>query len=221
MHFTPVEKLARRIEHTALAPEVNKAALRRLCDEACEYGFYGVCVNPAWVKYTMERLVGSDVVLVSVAGFPLGASRTDIKIAEAATAVEDGADEIDMVANIGWICADRFVEVEAEIRKIRRNLPDATVLKVIIESAKLSEKQQQNAAMAVINGGAQFVKTGTGFFGSVNVNQVRLLKETVGEQIGIKAAGGIGDAASAFALVEAGATRLGASHSVEIIRDLL
>lgn len=221
MHTSSAEQLARHIEHTALSPEVNRAVIRTLCDQACEYGLFGVCINPAWVNYAMERLVGSDVALISVAGFPLGASRTDIKVAEAAAAVEDGADEIDMVANIGWICADRFVEVEAEIRKVRRNLPESAILKVIIECNKLNASQQRNAALAVVNGGAQFVKTGTGFFGDVTVEQVRLLKDAVADQIGIKAAGGIRDAATASALLSAGARRLGMSRSVTVIRDLL
>ncbi len=215
-----LKDLHRRFDHAALQPEVDEAAISQLCKEAIEFNFYAVAVNPAWVKQASEELEGSEVRIVSVSGFPLGAGRSDIKVAEAMEGVYDGAHEIDMVTNIGWLVSDRFLEVEAEIRKVRRNLPDDIVLKVIIEAGKLRPAQQVEATKAVINGGAQFVKTCTGFFGGATVQQVKTLASVAADKIEIKASGGIRTIEDCRRLLAAGATRLGSSASVAIIREM-
>jgi deoxyribose-phosphate aldolase len=133
-----LDNLNRRFDHAALMPEVDEPAVRKLCQEAIEHQFYAVAVNPVWVKTAADELRGSTVKILSVAGFPLSASRTDIKLAEAVKGVNDGAHEIDMVANVGWLVSGRYKEVEAEIAEIRRNLPFNVVLKVIIEAGNLS-----------------------------------------------------------------------------------
>jgi deoxyribose-phosphate aldolase len=216
-----LKNLNRRFDHAALQPEVGETDIRRLCRDALEYRFFAVAVNPAWVSLASSELEGSDTCVVSVAGFPLGATRTEQKVVEASEAVLDGAQEIDMVANIGWLVEDRFLEVEAEIRKVRRNLPDDIVLKVIIEAGKISEGQQIESVKAVINGGGQFVKTCSGFFGGTTASQVRTLREAAQGQIEVKASGGIRSLDDCRMLLEAGATRLGSSASVNIIRELV
>jgi len=211
------QDLARFIDHTILRVNATEQDIRAVCTEALEYGFYGTVVNPVWVRFASELLVGSSAKVISVAGFPLGANRTDVKVAEAAEAVEDGALEIDMVANIGWLCADRFLDVETEIRKVRRNLSLTVALKVIIEAGQLTPTQQQDAVKVAVNAGAQYVKTGTGLFGGVTVEQVKMLVDAARGQIEIKASGGIRRLSECLALLEAGATRVGTSASVEIM----
>mgnify|MGYP006297789885 CR=1 FL=1 len=209
--------LSRYIDHTTVSQTDSEADIVRLCDEAEQVSVYAVCVNPIWIKLAAERLAGSDILVASVAGFPLGANKTETKVAEAMHAVDDGADEIDLVANIGWLVADRFVEAEAEIRKVRRRIPSDVVLKVIIECSRLIEPQQINATLAVINAGAAMVKTGTGMFGDVTVEQVRTLATAAGGRIGLKAAGGIRTREQCEALIRAGATRLGCSRTKAIL----
>jgi deoxyribose-phosphate aldolase len=203
-----------------LKPDVDEAAIRRLCDEARTYRFYAVAVNPAWVTTARDVLHGSGVKILTVSGFPLGSHRTDIKVAEAVKGVQDGAHEIDMVANVGWLVSDRFRQAEKEISEVRRALPYNVVLKVIIEAGYLSEAQQIEATKAVINGGAQFVKTCTGFFGSATVEQVRRLHRAAAGQIEVKASGGIRTLEQCRRLLEVGATRLGSSASVAIMQEL-
>jgi len=166
-------------------------------------------------------LQGSGVKILSVSGFPLGASRTDVKVLEAVKGVKDGAHEIDMVANIGWLAASRFHQAEEEIAKARKALPYNVVLKVIIEAGCLTEKQKVEATKAVINGGAQFVKTCTGFFSGATVEQVSTLVEAACRQIEVKASGGIRTLDQCRQLLEAGVTRLGSSASVAIMKEFL
>ena len=211
--------LHRRFDHAALKPDVNEAAIRKLCKEAREYEFYAVAVNPVWVTTARDALQGSHVKILSVSGFPLGASRTDVKVMEAVKGVRDGAHEIDMVANIGWLVSDRFSQAEEEIAEVRKALPYNVVLKVIIEAGLLSEEQQVEATKAVISGGAQFVKTCTGFFGDATVEQVRTLIKAACRQIEVKASGGIRTLKQCRQLLEAGATRLGSSASVAIMKE--
>ncbi len=215
-----LHNLHRRFDHAALKPDVDEAAVRKLCDEAREYEFYAVAVNPVWVLTASEALQGSSVKILTVSGFPLGASRTDIKVMEAVKGVRDGAHEIDMVANIGWLVSDSFSQAEKEIAEVRKALPYNVVLKVIIEAGFLSEKQQIDATKAVINGGAQFVKTCTGFFGGATVDQVKTLCKAATGQIEVKASGGIRTLDQCRQLLEAGATRLGSSASVAIMKEL-
>jgi deoxyribose-phosphate aldolase len=216
-----LQDLNRRFDHAALKPEVTESTIIQLCDEARRYGFYAVAVNPIWVKLASRELAGSGVKVVSVAGFPLGASRSDIKMDEAVRAVRDGAAEMDMVANIGWLLEKKYQKVEAEISGIRSNLPYNIVLKVIIEAGKLTPDQQAEATRCVINGGAQFVKTSTGFFGGASVEQVATLSRAAGGQIEVKASGGIRTLEQCRKLLEAGAARLGSSASAAIMEELL
>lgn len=216
-----LHNLRRRFDHAALKPEVNEEAIRRLCDEAREYGFYCVAVNPVWVATAKDALQGSSVKILTVSGFPLGASRTDVKVMEAVKGVRDGAHEIDMVANIGWLAASCFYQVEKEIGEVRKALPYNVVLKVIIEASCLTEKQQVEATKAVVNGGAQFVKTCSGFFGGATVEQVKTLYNAAGGHIEVKASGGIRTLDQCRQLLEVGATRLGSSSSVAIMKEFL
>jgi len=209
-----------RFEHTALKPETTAKDIEKLCQEALRWRFYGVVVNPVWVRQCQESLRNSKIKIISVCGFPLGANRTDVKTMEAVKAVNDGANEIDMVANIGWLVADAFTKAEKEIAEIRKSLPYNIILKVIIEANKLNKEQQENATRSGINGGAQFVKTGTGFFGRVTLEQVKTLYHTTQGQIEVKAAGGIKELKQARGLIEAGASRLGCSSSTQIMEQL-
>jgi deoxyribose-phosphate aldolase len=219
-HFPPIlNELHRRFDHAALQAEVNEDVVRALCAEAIEFDLFAVVINPIWVALAADILKGHRSKVVSVAGFPLGANRPDIKVAESVEAVEDGAEEIDLVANIGWLVSGQFVDVETEIRKVRRQLPSGILLKVIIESGKLTEQQQIDATSAVISGGAQFVKTSTGFFGGATVEQVRTLHLAARSLVEVKASGGIKSVADCQSLLEAGASRLGASSSAAILRQ--
>ncbi|MDH3891749.1 MAG: deoxyribose-phosphate aldolase [candidate division Zixibacteria bacterium] len=215
-----MNKLNRRFDHAALKPEVDEAAVRTLCKEAIENDFYSVAINPVWVRTAADELKGSAVKILSVAGFPLSAARTDVKLFEAIKGVDDGAHEIDMVANVGWMVSDRFKEVETEIAEIRSKLPFNVVLKVIIEAGKLTTEQQIEATKCIINAGAQFVKTCTGFFGGATLEQIRTLHEAAAGQIEVKASGGIRTLEQCREFLAAGATRLGSSSSVAIMGEL-
>jgi len=211
--------LNRRFDHASLHQEINEKDIVRLCRDAVEYDFYSIAINPVWVGLARETLQNSHVQILSVSGFPLGAHRTDVKVAEAVKGVSDGAREIDMVANIGWLTSNQFGKAEAEINEVRKSLPYNVILKVIIEAGKLTEEQQIEATRAVINGGAQFVKTCTGFFGGATVQQVKTLFKAAQGQIEVKASGGIKTLTQCRELLEAGATRLGSSSSVAIMNE--
>ena len=211
--------LNRRFDHASLHQEINEKDIVRLCRDAVEYDFYSIAINPVWVGLARETLQNSHVQILSVSGFPLGAHRTDVKVAEAVKGVSDGAREIDMVANIGWLTSNQFGKAEAEINEVRKSLPYNVILKVIIEAGKLTEEQQIEATRAVINGGAQFVKTCTGFFGGATVQQVKTLYKAAQGQIEVKASGGIKTLTQCRELLEAGATRLGSSSSVAIMNE--
>ena len=216
----PLTNLNRCFDHAALKPEVDERTIRTLCQEAIEHDFYAVAINPVWVQTAADELKGSAVKILSVAGFPLSAARTDVKLFEAIKGVDDGAHEIDMVANVGWMVSGRFKEVEQEIAEIRNKLPYNVLLKVIIEAGKLTKEQQTDATKCVVNAGAQFVKTCTGFFGGATVEQVKTLFEASAGQIEVKASGGIRTLEQCREFLAAGATRLGSSSSVEIMKEL-
>jgi deoxyribose-phosphate aldolase len=215
-----LKNLNNRFDHAALKPETTDRQIVTLCSEAREHKLYAVAVNPVWVATARTELSGSEVKIVSVTGFPLGANRTDTKIAEAVKAVSDGAHEIDMVAQIGWLISAQYAKAERETAKIRENLPYNVQLKVIIEAGKLDRKQQIDAVKMCINGGAQFVKTSTGFFGGATIEQVQTLVQTAERQIEVKASGGIRSLAECRDFLSAGATRLGSSVSAAIMREL-
>jgi len=211
-------ELAAVIDHTLLAPGATDAEIEQLCQEALEHGFKTVCVNPCRVEMA-ARLVGdAGTGVCSVAGFPLGASIPDVKSVEAARAIQDGATEIDMVMNVGALKSGDESSVENDIAAVLRSCKGRAVLKVIIEAALLSDEEKVTACRIAADQGVDFVKTSTGFGpGGATLEDVRLMRETVGESTGVKAAGGIGDYKTALAMIEAGATRIGASAGVAIL----
>jgi deoxyribose-phosphate aldolase len=210
--------IAKLIDHTLLRPDATANQVDKLCDKAVEHGFFSVCVNPIWVGRCARRLSESDVKVCAVVGFPLGASESAIKAREAALAVENGADEVDMVMNIGRLLEGELAKAEEDIRGVVAAV-GGRVVKVIIEICYLDEKHIIRACELAKAAGAHFVKTSTGFGPSgATVEAVRLMRQTVGEAMGVKAAGGIRDYGAAMKMVDAGASRLGTSASVEIVK---
>jgi len=209
--------LARMIDHTALSPSTTAAAIDRLCAEARSHAMFSVCVNPCWVGRASRALAGSEVSVCTVVGFPLGANASETKANEAALAVAAGADELDMVLNVGWLLDGRADAVREDVAAVV-GAAGGRVVKVILEVALLSPAQIEAASALAVAGGASFVKTSTGFGpGGATVEAVAAMRATVGLTIGVKASGGIRDAATARRMIEAGATRLGASASLAIL----
>ena len=209
--------VARMIDHTLLKPEATAADVTALIAEAIELGTYSVCVSPSMLPLTIPA--GSDLKVAVVCGFPSGKHHSSIKAAEAALAIEQGADEIDMVIDIGAAKAGRFADVQADIAAVRAGIPAPQVLKVIIESAALTDAEIVAVCEAAVAAGADFVKTSTGFHpaGGATVHAVRLMKQTVGDRAQVKASGGVRSFADAIAMIEAGATRLGVSGSAALL----
>ena len=206
------------IEHTLLKSSASEVTLTKLCDEAVENGFLGVCVNPLYVKFCHDYLVGKNVKVVTVIGFPLGENKTETKVYEAKSAISDGADEIDMVITVSKLKSQDYDYVYKDIKAVKDAIGDIN-LKVILETGTLTDDEIIKASEIAMKAGADFIKTSTGFVGGgASVNAVRLMKQTVGDKLGIKASGGIRDKAFAIELVNAGATRLGTSSGVEICK---
>ncbi len=214
-----IDNLNKYFDHSILYPETKLEDIISLCRDAIEYDFFGIAINPCWVIDAKRELSGSDIKIISVAGFPLSANRVDIKVAEAVRGVEDGADEIDMVANIGYLAMGEYKLVEKEISEVRKNLPDNILLKVIIEAPRITAKAQIEAVNIIINAGAEYVKTATGFFGSATVEIVERLYNAAKGKIKVKASGGIRDLDTAEKLIRAGADRIGSSASVNIMEE--
>ena len=213
-------ELNRLIDHTILKPEATEDDVRRLCAEALEYDFHSAVVNTHFVPLAAGEVAGSRVKVCSIAGFPLGAVDSEVKAFEARRAVERGADEIDMVMNIGAARAGDWSFVRRDIELVRGACGGA-VLKVIIEAALLSDGEKRTACLAVVEAGADFVKSSTGFGPpGANPRDIRLMRETVGPDFGVKASAGIRTAAAALELVEAGANRIGTSSGVAIMEEL-
>ena len=210
---TEPAQLAAMIDHTILRPDATQAQVRRCCDEARQYGFHSVCVNPVHVPV----VAAAGVTACSVVGFPFGAMRSLVKAAEAAQAVAEGAAEIDMVLAIGALKDGDHAGVAADIAAVRRSC-DGALLKVIIETCLLDDAEKAAACRLAVEAGADFVKTSTGYSsGGATVADVALMRGVVGERVGVKASGGIRDFAAAAAMVAAGATRLGVSAGVAIV----
>lgn len=207
------------IDHSLLKPEAGLFEIEQLCAEARQYQFHAVCVNPIWVSAALEMLRGSEIRIVAVVGFPLGATRTDIKVAEACAAADDGADEVDMVGMIGLLRDNRLSEFEADIRKVRRNLPTSVELKVIIEASLVSPTALLAGLECAVTAGAQFVKTGTGFFGPCTVEQISQMVRPSSGRIKVKASGGIRTLEGCRQMLIAGADRIGTSASVSIMKE--
>jgi deoxyribose-phosphate aldolase len=210
--------LIRYIDHTLLKPEATREQVDKLCGEAAEYHFYSVCVNTTWTAYCARKLRGTGVRVCTVVGFPLGAMDSRSKGFETRGAIENGADEIDMVMNVGALKSGDLKTVEEDIRWVLRACRQNTVLKVIIECALLSDEEKVLACQIAKHAGAHYVKTSTGFASSgATVEDVALMRRTVGLEVGVKAAGGIRSYEDTLAMIQAGASRIGASASVAIV----
>lgn len=210
---------SKMFDHTILKQDATKEQVIKICNEAKEYGFMSVCVNSYYTPLVSEQLKDSDVKVCTVVGFPLGQMSTETKALETAYAVEVGADEIDMVINVGALKDGDYPEVLADIRAVRAVCP-GKILKVIIETCLLSDEEKVRACELAVEGGADFVKTSTGFStGGAKACDVALMRKTVGPDIGVKASGGIRDAKTAKEMIEAGATRLGTSATIAIVKE--
>lgn len=229
------EEIAKMIDHTLLAATATKAQILKLCAEAKEHSFASVCVNPVWVPLAASELKACPVAVCTVIGFPLGAEKKEVKAFAARQAVLDGADEVDMVINIGAAKDNDFEAVQEDIKALvdsakgaAKEIGKSALVKVIVETCYLTDKEVEGACLAAKKAGADFVKTSTGFGtpkdpdgkalpNGAQVRHVELMRKTVGSQMGVKASGGIRDANSAKALVAAGANRLGCSAGLKII----
>ena len=211
--------IAALIDHTLLKPEATAADIRKVCAEARQYGFASVCVNPYWVRLVASELQGSPVKVCSVVGFPLGANATEIKVAETAAAIRDGAQEIDMVLNVGELRAGNHDAVRSDIQAVVDAAhAGGAIVKVILETALLNDEQKVAGSRLSKEAGADFVKTSTGFGpGGATAADVALMRRTVGPAMGVKASGGMRTLEDLKTMVAAGATRVGASASVKIV----
>jgi len=210
-------KYNKLIDHTLLKQDATPEQIIALCEEAKKFDFMSVCVNPAYVPLAASCLEGSDVKVCTVIGFPLGMNLTKTKIDEATLAIKEGASEIDMVINVGMLKAGHDEYVEEEI-KLLKQVAGKNVLKVIIEACLLTDDEKVRACLASKRAGADFVKTSTGFStGGATVHDVKLMRETVGPEMGVKASGGVRTHEDLLAMIEAGATRIGTSNGTKII----
>lgn len=221
MNSLPPAALAKYIDHTLLAADASREQIRTLCDEAGEHGFYSVCVNSGQVPYAASCLSEKSVVICAVVGFPLGAGLSDTKAFEAQQAIAAGAGEIDMVLNIGWLKDGLLDAVREDIAQVHKAC-GAVPLKVILETCLLDDAQKVQACEICRDLGVAFVKTSTGFSrGGATVEDVTLMRQTVGAGVGVKASGGVRDYPTALKMIEAGATRLGSSSGIAIVGGAL
>lgn len=210
-------ELNKYIDHTNLKQDMSEQDLIKLVNEAKEYDFFSICINPCWVKQASELLAGSNTNVCSVIGFPLGANTTNIKVLEAKEAIENGASEIDMVINVSKLKDKDYEYVYNEIKKIKEAIGD-NVLKVIIEACLITDEEKTIACQIIMKAGADFVKTSTGMStGGATIEDVKLFKEVVGDTTLIKAAGGVRTYEDAISMIEAGANRIGTSGGVKIV----
>jgi deoxyribose-phosphate aldolase len=210
--------LAKYIDHTILKAVATLDEVEKLCKEAAEYKFASVCINPYYVPFAKNFLKGTGVKVCTVIGFPLGATTKESKAAEAIKAVTDGADEVDMVLNIGAMKSKNYKYVEDDIRMVVESLPKGICVKVIFETCYLAKDEIKLAAELSMKAGASFVKTSTGFgTGGATVEVVKIMKGVVGDKLGVKASGAVRDFETAKAMIEAGATRLGTSSGIAIV----
>ena len=214
------KELAKYIDHTLLKPDASASQIKKICDEAKTYHFASVCVNSCWIPFVAAELAGTEIAPCSVIGFPLGAMLTSSKAAEAKDAVAAGAKEIDMVINVGFVKSGDWESVKADIAAVNA-AKGAAKLKVIIETCLLTDEEKIKACEVSKEAGADFVKTSTGFStGGATVEDVALMRKTVGTEMGVKASGGVRTLEDALTMIEAGASRLGASAGVQIIEAL-
>ncbi|MDM5452801.1 deoxyribose-phosphate aldolase [Peribacillus simplex] len=215
------QNVAGLIDHTLLKADATKEQIKVLCEEAREYNFASVCVNPTWVKYASELLEGSEVKVCTVIGFPLGATTSETKAFETKDAISNGAHEVDMVINIGALKDKDDELVERDIRAVIAASTGKALSKVIIETSLLTEEEKVRACELAVKAGTDYVKTSTGFStGGATVEDITLMRKTVGPDIGVKASGGVRNTSDAQKVIEAGATRIGASAGVSIVKGL-
>ncbi|MGM0874319.1 MAG: deoxyribose-phosphate aldolase [Bacillota bacterium] len=211
--------IAKMIDHTALKADTTKDTIEKLCQEASEYHFASVCVNPTWVETAAQALKETDVKVCTVIGFPLGANTPETKAFETRDAIEKGATEVDMVINIGALKDKNDELVERDIKAVVEAARGKALTKVIIETSLLTEEEKVRACELAVKAGTDFVKTSTGFStGGATIEDIALMRKTVGPDIGVKASGGVRDTEGAEALVKSGATRIGASSGVSIVK---
>lgn len=215
------QNVAAMIDHTLLKADAKKEQIEVICQEAKEYSFASVCVNPTWVNYASQLLAGTSVKVCTVIGFPLGANTPETKAFEATNAIANGATEVDMVINIGAIKDGDDELVERDIRAVVDAAKGKALTKVIIETSLLNDEEKVRACQLAVKAGTDFVKTSTGFStGGATVADIALMRKTVGPDIGVKASGGVRNAEDAKNMIEAGATRIGASSGVAIVNGL-
>lgn len=212
------KKLAKYIDHTQLKPDTTKEKVKQIVEEASEYEFASVCVNPYWVSYCYELLKDTSVKVCTVIGFPLGATSTASKVFETKQAIKDGASEIDMVINVGELKSNNDDVVKKDIEAVVEAAKGQALTKVIIETSLLTEDEKIRACQSAKAAGADYVKTSTGFSsGGATIDDVKLMRKTVGDKMGVKASGGVRDLEATKAMIDAGATRIGASAGIDIV----
>lgn len=216
-----MKEILNTIDHTILKAEATEEMVKTLCEEALEYGFAAVCVNPFYVKLSKELLKNSSVKVATVIGFPLGANTKDVKAFEAKDAIVNGCHELDMVINIGALKSKKYSVVLEDIEGVVEVAKDKALVKVIIETSLLNHEEKIKACELAMEAGADYVKTSTGFStGGATIEDVKLMKSIVGSRLKIKASGGIRDLETAKKMIQAGASRLGSSSGVKIAREL-
>jgi len=217
----PSNDIAQYIDHTLLKPEATRDQIIQLCNEASEYHFASVCINPCWVKLCAEKLKGTGVDVCTVIGFPLGATRAEVKAVEAEYAISDGANELDMVINIGALKSDMLELVRDDIKAVVQSAKGRAIVKVIIETCLLTDDEKIKACALSKMAGADYVKTSTGFStGGATARDIALMREVVGPDLGVKASGGIKTIDDLRSMVSSGATRIGASAGVKILKAI-
>lgn len=214
-----MNNMAQYIDHTILNADAKEADLEKVCKEAAEYNFKTVCIQPYWIPFVKEELDGTEVGITTVIGFPLGANSTEVKAFEAKQALKDGATEVDMVINIGALKSEDYDTVLKDIKAVVDAVAGEAVVKVIIETALLTKAEKIRASELSKKAGADFVKTSTGFStGGATIEDIKLMRATVGPELGVKASGGVRSYEDAVAMIEAGATRIGASSGISIVK---
>lgn len=211
-------KIANMIDHTILKAVATKEDVIKICNEAKEYGFFSVCINPTHIEFVKNELKGSDVKVCTVIGFPLGANTPEVKAFETKDAIAKGADEVDMVINVGALKDKNYDLVFKDIKAVVDAADKKALVKVIIETCYLSDDEKKIACELAVKAGTDFVKTSTGFgTGGSTPDDIKLMRETVGKNIGVKASGGVRNEKDAIAVIEAGTSRIGASASIAIV----
>jgi len=214
-------QIAKMIDHTLLKADATKEQVKTLCEEAKQYSFASVCVNPTWVQYASELLAGTEVKVCTVIGFPLGATTSATKAFETTNAIENGATEVDMVINIGALKDKNYELVKEDIKAVVDAAKGKALTKVIIETSLLTDEEKEKACVLAVEAGTDFVKTSTGFStGGATVEDIALMRKTVGPDIGVKASGGVRSSEDTEKMIAAGATRIGASSGVAIVNGL-